>query len=232
MDLIPYASRTGTRRNLAALRAGGWGLLISATGTHSNEGFAEYMIDCGSWTLHNQAIVKPGKKPPRIWKPSEVHRAFIHLVLKLGAGARSVVVPDIVAGGMASLALTIKWLPWVLAHAPRALIAVQNGMVPSDVAHLLGDRVGLFVGGDTQWKLATMAQWGSLAIERGVWCHVGRVNSDRRIQSCAAAGVSSFDGTNATRFSVNIPGLNRAVRFARTQQFLDLSNPNLSKGKP
>lgn len=37
--MLGYASRTGTRRNLAALRAAGWRLLVSATGVHRDEGF-------------------------------------------------------------------------------------------------------------------------------------------------------------------------------------------------
>ena len=37
--MIGYASRTGTKRNLDALRAAGWRLLISATGVHRDEGF-------------------------------------------------------------------------------------------------------------------------------------------------------------------------------------------------
>ena len=36
--MIAYASRTGTRRNLAALRGANWRLLVSATGVHRTEG--------------------------------------------------------------------------------------------------------------------------------------------------------------------------------------------------
>jgi hypothetical protein len=37
--IIPYASRTGTRRNLDALRERGWRLLVSASGVLRTEGF-------------------------------------------------------------------------------------------------------------------------------------------------------------------------------------------------
>lgn len=37
--MIPYASRTGTKRNLDAMRANGWGLLVSAKGVLRTEGF-------------------------------------------------------------------------------------------------------------------------------------------------------------------------------------------------
>lgn len=49
--MIAYASRTGTRRNLDALRGAGWRLLVSATGVHRHEGF-RYAIDNGAWTAY------------------------------------------------------------------------------------------------------------------------------------------------------------------------------------
>jgi len=94
-------------------------------------------------------------------------------------------------------------------------------MVEDDVRDLLNDRVGIFVGGSTEWKLATMAGWCRLAAEKNVWCHVGRVNSMQRIKTCQMAGATSFDGTNATRFSKNQPKLTWAVR----QRTLDLKEP-------
>lgn len=37
--MVPYASRTGTKQNLAAMRANGWHLLVSAKGVLRTEGF-------------------------------------------------------------------------------------------------------------------------------------------------------------------------------------------------
>ena len=50
---MAYASRTGTQRNLDAMRRAGWRLLISATGAHRDEGF-EYGIDNGAWSAHQK----------------------------------------------------------------------------------------------------------------------------------------------------------------------------------
>ena len=146
IEILPYASRTGTRKNLAGLRARGWRLLVSATGVHRTEGFANYAIDNGAWTAHQKKIAFDS-------------RAFIKVVIALGMLADWIAVPDIVAGGRASLNLSLKWLPWVLRHTKRALIPVQDGMVEDDIRDLLGDRVGIFVGGSTPWKLSTMAGW-------------------------------------------------------------------------
>lgn len=196
--MIAYASRTGTKRNLASLRGAGWRLLVSAAGCLRSEGFP-YALDNGAWSAYQQK------------RPFD-ERAFSLALKKLGARADWTVIPDIVAGGLASLDLSLRWMRPVLDATPRALLAVQDGMTPGDVAPWLGARVGVFVGGSTDWKLATMDAWGELGHKVGAWVHVGRVNSARRIRLCANAGATSFDGTSVTRFAVTLPPLDAARR--------------------
>lgn len=196
--MIAYASRTGTRRNLAALRAAGWRLLVSAAGPLRPEGFP-YALDNGAWSAHTQGRAFDD-------------RAFNVALSKLGAGAEWVVVPDIVMGGAASLALSLEWLPRTLDAAPVALLAVQNGMTTDDVRGFLGPRVGIFVGGDSRWKEDTIPQWAALGREVGCWVHVGRVNTARRIRICTAEGVTSFDGSSASRFAKTVPRMDAARR--------------------
>jgi hypothetical protein len=88
----------------------------------------------------------------------------------------------------------------------------KDGMEESDVRPFLGERVGLFVGGSTAWKLATLAQWARLGREVGCWVHVGRVNSSRRIAACAGVGATSFDGTSVSRFAKTLRPLDAARR--------------------
>jgi hypothetical protein len=199
--LSAYASRTGTRRNLEALRAHRWGLFVSARGALRTEGFATYALDNGAWTSYREG------------RPFD-ETAFLAAVELLGAGAQFVVAPDIVCGGLASLRLSEDWLPRLAGVGRRRLIAVQNGMCPADVRGLLSAEVGLFVGGDTSWKEATLPLWGELAREVGCYLHVGRVNSARRIRLCQLAGASSFDGTSVSRFARTIHRLDAARRQA------------------
>ena len=194
--MISYASRTGTKRNLDAMRASGWRLLVSAAGVLRNEGFP-YALDNGAWSAFTQG--RPFDEP-----------AFTRALRMMGASADWTVIPDIVAGGLASLDMSLRWMRQVLDATPRGIIAVQDGICPDDVASFIGARVGLFVGGSTAWKLATMRQWAELANQKGAWCHVGRVNSTRRIHMCIAAGAHSFDGTSASKFAVTIPKLTHA----------------------
>lgn len=197
--IIPYASRTGTRRNLDALRERGWRLLVSATGVLRTEGFP-YAIDNGAWTAHQKGL------------PINL-ALFMYALYRLGRDADWVALPDIVGGGLRSLELSLRWLRIVLCLTERALIPVQDGVEVSDVEPLLGRNVGVFVGGSpkTNWKEQTTPAWAAACRRQGAWCHVGRVNTMRRINICATAGATSFDGTAASKYVVELPKLHRAV---------------------
>jgi hypothetical protein len=206
-----YASRTGTRRNLAALGAACWRLMISARGVLRTEGFP-YALDNGAWTSFQRG--------------EPFHAAAFELALsRVGAGADWIVLPDIVMGGLPSLRFSQLWLE-KLRHRRSLrdqtfLIGVQNGMEPGHVRHLIGPRTAIFVGGDTAWKLSTMALWARLAHSHGAICHVGRVNSVRRIRMCAAAGVDSFDGSGVSRFAAALPPLDLARRQADIEPWIE-----------
>jgi hypothetical protein len=197
--MMAYASRTGTRRNLDALRAAGWGLLVSRAGVWRTEGFDRYVLDNGAW-----ADFQAGRTFDEV--------AFEQLIDRLAARADWVVLPDIVAGGCASLELSTRWLNRCLSVCPMALIAVQDGMSEADLAPLVGRSVGVFLGGSTAWKLANMLRWGAFCAERSVYYHVARVNSERRIWLAAASGADSIDGSSATRYAVTLPMLDRAMK--------------------
>jgi len=158
-----------------------------------------YALDNGAWSAAQTG---------RPWDAD----AFLRAVAQLGAHADFIVLPDIVGAGTASLKRSRTWLPFLLGSTGLLLLPVQDGLEPSDVLPLLGANVGLFVGGTTAWKLATVGMWGAVANRVGCYLHVGRVNTARRIARCHAAGVQSFDGTSITRYAVTLPGLEEARR--------------------
>lgn len=192
--MLAYASRTGSSRNLEALRCFGWRLLVSMEGVWRTEGF-RYMLDNGAWSCYQS-----GKK----WNSSR-YRDFYDI---LGAGADLIVVPDIVCGGVESLRLSESWLPRLDGHL---LVPVQDGISPAAVKPLLGSRCGIFLGGSTHWKLLTIQVWGDLAEEMGCWYHVARVNSKKRIGLADYAGADSFDGSGASRYAKATKTLSKAL---------------------
>jgi hypothetical protein len=194
-----YASRTGTQRNLAALRAHGWGLLVSRAGAWRTEGFANYVLDNGAWSDFQAGRDFDGD-------------AFERLIDKLGARARWIVLPDIVAGGLKSLELSLRWTNRCLSICPAVLIAVQDGMTESDVAPYVGRSIGVFLGGSTEWKIRNMAPWGAFCRSRGIYYHVARVNTGKRMAMAVAAGADSVDGTSASRFATTTRMLDLASR--------------------
>lgn len=186
--VIAYASRTGTRKNLAELRRHGWRLLVSARGVLRCEGFP-YALDNGAWTSFQNG------------EPFDV-KAFERAVSLMGDAADWIVAPDIVCGGLESLRFSLDWLPRI---PGRVLLAVQDGIEPEDVEPYLSERVGIAIGGSTAWKEKQLAErrW------RASWLHVLRVNTARRIRLCHWAGATSFDGSGASRFACSVRMLDR-----------------------
>ena len=195
----PYASNTGTLRNLAALRKAGWRILLTPDKPTPREEM-RYAIDNGAWKAHQQKLEFDGE-------------TFGLLVEMFGTGADFVVIPDIVAGGLESLAFSVSWMPR-LRNLKNILLPLQDGMTPRDVGPILRERrnVGLFLGGSTDWKLREMYAWGAVAASWRRHYHIGRVNTARRIRLAHEAGADSFDGTSASMFSVTVPLLDCASR--------------------
>lgn len=194
--MIAYAAYTTTKRNLRGLRDAGWRIVLSpATGLNSFG--LPYALDNGAWSAFTAGTEWDEEK-------------FMDAVIKLGGEADWIALPDIVEGGRKSFDLSMSHRWRVLQHTRLVLIPTQDGMDPAYVERELSPRTGLFVGGSTAFKEATMAMWAAMARRCGTWCHVGRVNTARRIALCAAAGAVSFDGSSASKYAVTLPKLDLA----------------------
>lgn len=187
--MIAYASRTGTRKNLDFFRANGWRLMVSAKGVLRSEGMA-YALDNGAWNAHVNGTPFDGA-------------AFEKALDLLGECADFIVLPDIVAGGMRSLDFSLSWLDRVRAYGRLILLPIQDGMTIEAVDPVLGDGVGIFIGGSTEFKEKAIPDWCDFARMYGIYSHVGRVNSRRRLKLCKQAGADSFDGSGPSRYLVH-----------------------------
>lgn len=189
-------------RNLKAMAAHGWGLLAGPADVSRYARLEppwRFALDNGAWGCFQRGDQLD-------------ERAFLHAVEELHVSADWLVLPDIVTGGMRSLEYSLRWLDELTWVTCPVLIAVQDGMTEADVRPHLSKRVGLFLGGSTEWKLHTMHAWGQLARETGAHYHVGRVNTKRRIRLAISAGAHSCDGTSATVFSVTAGPLAAAAK--------------------
>ena len=198
--MICYASHTHNKRNLAALRGAGWRLMISRARPDGKPEGMLYALDNGAWSdfRANRDFDDDG---------------FRTLVDRLGGSADFIIAPDIVAGGIRSLRLSLVWLASLLVRTRLVLVPVQDGMGPADLVDVvLPGHVGIFLGGSTEWKLATMRQWGEFCVERNCYFHIGRVNTARRYRLAHISGADSVDGSSASRYAVTLPALDFAGR--------------------
>lgn len=173
----------------------------------------DYVIDNGAW---------PASEAGLPWQPEPFERLLRRLGLDdrgryrgdLGRGFA--VLPDIVGAGEESLAFSLAW--WrehrgglagdAVAHW---LLAVQDGMTVARVREALVEHrlSGIFVGGSTDWKWATLHDWTELGLGLGLRVHVGRVNGEGKARLCARLGANSIDGRSVTMYSVNAPKMAR-----------------------
>lgn len=198
-----YASMCGEGRALRGLRAHGWGVVISRNDRRDPKGLP-FWIDPGTYPDFCAT-------PRRPWD-ERAEGQYEGMLDRWGARADFVVLPDIVAGGLPSLDLSMRWQNRVLSVASLVLIAVQDGMEHEHLAPLVGPNVGIFLGGSTKWKLERMRYWGDFCHERGCYYHVARVNTEKRMAMANAAGAHSIDGSSAVKFSCTIGMLDRASR--------------------
>ena len=105
--------------------------------------------------------------------------------------------PDVVGDAAATDALWEEWAPVVLAAGLTPAYVAQDGYrgLPPEAG-------ALFVGGSTEFKLGPDGERAVRdAKRRGLWVHVGRVNTMRRLSYCKVIGADSVDGTQWSRFT-------------------------------
>jgi hypothetical protein len=140
-----------------------------------------------NWCADNSVFAGhyPGDEPYLRW-----------LAHRTGHAARCAfaTAPDVIADGAATLRRSAPVLPRIRDLGYPAALVLQDGM--EDLRSPWGTFDAAFIGGTTAWKLGPAA--ADLAAEargRGLWVHLGRVNSLKRLRYAASIGAHSADGT-------------------------------------
>lgn len=102
-----------------------------------------------------------------------------------------VVAPDVVGGGLASLRVSLHWVPVI--KSARVFLAVQDGMKPKDIEDYVTVFDGIFIGGTLPWKLRTGCEWVQWAHSRDLPCHIGRCGTPKRVRWAKDIGADSID---------------------------------------
>ena len=136
---------------------------------------------------------------------ARLYKAMLRAVTRL-PGCLFVTVPDVVEDAWATAERWAQWSPLVrLTGQPLALVA-QDGLTVERCSWETFDV--LFVGGSTDWKLgAEAAELIGAAKRRGIYVHMGRVNSRKRWRYASSMDVDSTDGTQFSMFrDTYLPG--------------------------
>jgi len=138
---------------------------------------------------------------------------------------RFVVAPDVVGDATATLARSLPMLPHIRALGFPVAYVGQDGATPDNLPW--GQFDALFIGGTTAWKLGAQAR--ALIAEakrRGLWVHMGRVNSEGRLQRAADSGCDSADGTYlAFGPDLNLPKVLRWLRVVNAPALFEPVTP-------
>lgn len=114
-------------------------------------------------------------------------------------GCRFVAAPDVVADAHQTLVQWPFWSKLIRGVGFVPALVGQDGMTAADLPW--SEMGALFIGGTTEWKLGPQAETLiAYAKTRGLWVHMGRVNSQKRIWEAARKGVDSWDGSKYSRF--------------------------------
>jgi hypothetical protein len=129
------------------------------------------------------------------WKrglPYCVEAFLRQLDLIQGLSPDFVVLPDVVAGGLASLELSLSWIEKIAGIGPLYL-ALQDGMSEADILPHLDKVQGLFVGGSDAFKLSTGASWCRFGQEHNRPVHIGRAGTKTKTAWALRSGATSVD---------------------------------------
>ncbi len=103
--------------------------------------------------------------------------------------------PDVVGDAQATINLWTEWHPQINALGLPAAFVGQDGLesIPDQIPW--EDMACFFIGGSTEWKLSLAAErFICEARDRGIWTHIGRVNTQRRVRHAIEIGADSIDG--------------------------------------
>ena len=189
--ITAYCSVATNKTNLKILSRWPWRYLLSTampgsvSRYHRNKDFLGYAIDNGAYADHVND------------RPFQADN-FMKIVKTWGSDADWIVIPDSIGNAQETIQLAKKWIGRI---PYKKMICVQDGMLASDLKPYSDQIEGVFIGGTTDWKIKSMPYWSKWAKRNGKLCHVGRVNTTKRLQMCIDFKCTSFDGSGMARFA-------------------------------
>lgn len=174
-----------------------WGWLITPRRTMAK---SRHLIAGSKWAADNECYALGVKFDP------DRYIRFLERVSPLAQTCLFATAPDVVANAAATLAQFPQWRDTIHGLGLPVALVAQDGL--ENEAIPWSDFEALFIGGSTDWKLGPeVRELVTEAKSRDKWVHIGRVNSQKRLEYAVKIGADSVDGTE---WAIN-PG--RGVRW-------------------
>jgi hypothetical protein len=127
------------------------------------------------------------------WPGDDGFVRFLERFADRAGDCKFVVAPDVPFDHKATLELSVPWLARIRVHGYPAALAVQDGAQAADLPWGAFDV--LFIGGTDEFKVspAVVAMVAEARL-RGMWVHMGRVNTYRGVKWSTQLGCHSGDG--------------------------------------
>jgi hypothetical protein len=124
--------------------------------------------------------------------------AYHKMLTRIPTTGKFVNAPDVVGDHKATLKRWRRWSHLIhqLGHKPGFVL--QDGC--DSIRQVPDDALAVFIGGTTDYKLGMGSDVAREAKARGLWVHMGRVNSLRRLAWAESIGCDSVDGTKWVRW--------------------------------
>ena len=128
-------------------------------------------------------------------------QSFVKMLEKIqGSNCKFVTCPDKVQNDVVTLKLFHVWQPIIKKYNLPVALVLQDGMVADGIPYNMCDAI--FIGGSNEFKLGEeVRKIVKKAKELGKWVHMGRVNSNKRLQYAYEIGCDSVDGSGYSMFA-------------------------------
>jgi hypothetical protein len=209
-----YTGQTRSRRTIAVCERLGLGECVNRGELPPRRASSGWFLDCGAFVDFKAGRAFDGVR----WD-----RDLRWIAYRLEAGKVQapdfIVMPDIVGGGAASLARSVEQLTYVPPELPVRYLVVQEGMTAAQVAEVLPEFGGIFIGGAAMsWKLETAPMWIALAHQHGLPCHIGRIGTLARLELARSLGADSVDSCQPLWSLDRLEAFGLAASNAREQR--------------
>ena len=215
--MIPYTSALPNKENLAMLDkyCDDWRFLLSPASMPSVNNNNRHLLYDRGYALDNGVYADWAKGQE--WNQDK----FISMLNTYAESADWIVIPDAVGDWWETARMFMIWYQPLLEYKRPLLYVAQDGIQQNDYATVRGmtERgVGIFVGGQNDFKLTHSQNIARICKENNATCHIGRINSAKRVRMCWNWGATSFDGSGMSRFRETARVVSEQLAMLRKQK--------------